>query len=93
MADGVTELPVSPWFAVAAQGTWIECPRSLSRSMLRLGLNIVTPYPKGLVYAQMLEVCDQVEAFARCLLSGVFDAENTWVRSRRDKINDSDVLK
>ena len=51
------------------------------------------PYPKGFVCAQMLEACDQVEAFARCLLSGVFDAENTWVRSRRDKINDSDVLK
>ena len=43
--------------------------------------------------AQMLEACDQVEAFARCLLSGVFDVENTPVRWRRDKINDSDVLK
>ena len=41
----------------------------------------------------MLEACDQVEAFARCLLSGVFDVENTPVRWRRDKINDSDVLK
>ena len=40
-----------------------------------------------------LAMQDQVEAFARCLLSGVFDAENTRVRSRRDKINDSDVLK
>ena len=93
MADGVTELPVSPWFAVAAQGTWIECRRSLSRSMLCLGPNILTPYRKGLVCAQMLEACDQVEAFARCLLSGVFDVENTPVRWRRDKINDSDVLK
>lgn len=60
--------------------------------MLCHGPNILTPYRKGLVCAQMLEACDQLEAFARCLLSRVFDADNARIRSRRDKIPDSDAL-